>query len=36
MAQIDVPSAPTGERWHLTLQQSVAQMPLSRFDELSA
>jgi transposase len=36
LAQIEVPTAPSGERWHLTLQQSVAQMPLSRFDELYA
>jgi transposase len=35
MAQLEVPAAPTGERWHLTLQQSVEQMPLSRFDELT-
>jgi hypothetical protein len=33
-AQIEVPTAPNGERWHLTLQQSVVPMPLSRFDEL--
>lgn len=36
LAQIDVPAAPNGERWHLLLQQSVAQMPLARFDEIAA
>lgn len=36
MAQLEVPPAPDGERWHLSLQQSVAQMPLARFDEVAA
>jgi hypothetical protein len=36
LAQVEVPRPPDAQRWHLRFGQTVEQIPLARFDELSA